>query len=59
MLDAAEESRYRVRFSDALHVDAEAPLTYLSPATLEADHSFGALPIDSAPGADVIEERAA
>jgi hypothetical protein len=33
-LDAAEEHPYSVCFSDALHVDAEAPLTYLSPATL-------------------------
>jgi hypothetical protein len=39
MLDAAEAQPYRVKFSDALHVDAEAPLSYVSPATLRAERA--------------------
>jgi hypothetical protein len=39
LLDAAEDQPYGVRFSDALHVDAEAPLTYVSPATLHAERA--------------------
>jgi hypothetical protein len=44
VLDAAEEQPYGVRFGDALRVDAGAPLTYLSPATLRADRAVTAPP---------------
>jgi hypothetical protein len=43
MLDSSADHPYRVTFSDALHVDAEAPITYLSPATLELKPASGSV----------------
>lgn len=44
VLDADDHQPYSVRFSDALHVDAGAPLTYVSPATLRAERVATARP---------------
>jgi hypothetical protein len=58
LLDSADEHAYRVGFSDALHVDAEAPLTYLSPATLHAERNVIPEPTENVGDAGV-EERVA
>lgn len=58
VLDAAEEQPYGVWFGDGLHVDAEAPLTYLSPATLRADRAVTVPPAE-ADFVDTAEEQPA
>jgi len=57
-LDTAKEQPYRVRFSDALYVDAEAPLTYISPAVLCADRTAAVQP-NAGDVPAVAQERAA
>jgi hypothetical protein len=47
MLDSSADHPYWVDFSDALHVDAEAPLTYMSPATLALKPAGGSAPAEN------------